>query len=212
MTALAWVALAVAALAAVTDWIAVARDDRHLEHLAKPVVLVAAIGLALAVTPADPSLRWPVVAGLVFGLVGDVLLMLDRFVPGALAFAVGHVCYLVAFVPLAHPPVALAAAALLGLLLLAVPGPRVVRGAMGRSRVLGGVVVVYEVLLAGVVVAGAGTGNAVLATGVVLFAASDLLNGWRRFVGSPPGGRVVVHATYHVGQVLIALSLITLGG
>ena len=38
MTALAWAALVVAAVAALTDWVAVGRDDRRLEHLAKPAV------------------------------------------------------------------------------------------------------------------------------------------------------------------------------
>lgn len=212
MTTLAWAALVVAAVAAVTDWVAVGRDDRRLEHLAKPAVLVAVVVLALAVEPLDPALRWPVVVGLLCGLAGDVLLMLDRFVPGALAFAAGHVAYLVGFVPLPHPLPWLAGSLVLGALLLVAAAPKVVRGAAGRSRVLGAVVGGYTVLLVAVLVAGAGAGVPVLAAGVVLFVVSDLANGWRRFVGPTPGGRVLVHATYHLGQALIALSLLVVGG
>jgi len=212
VNALAWFALGAAAVFAGIDWWAVGRGDVHLEHRAKPLVLLSVIAVAVTLTPADPALRWPVVAGLVFGLVGDIGLMLDRFVAGALAFAAGHVCYLIAFVPVPHTPRALVAASLVGALLLALAAPGVVRGAWARAPTLGGVVAGYVLLLVAVLVAGAGTGVAVLAAGVVLFTVSDLLNGRRRFVGPTRGGRVAIHATYHVGQALIALSLLTLTG
>jgi uncharacterized membrane protein YhhN len=212
VTTLAWVALVVAAVAAVTDWLAVGRDDRRLEHVAKPAVLVALVVVALSVDAAPGAPRAAVVLGLLFGLAGDVGLMLDRFVPGMVAFSVGHVAYLVAFVPQPHPVLPLVLSLVAGALLLALAGPPVVRGASAKSRTLGRVVVVYMLLLTAVVVAGAGTGVPVLVAGVALFAASDLSNGWRRFVGPNPGGRVLIHATYHVGQALLALSLLVLPG
>lgn len=42
---------------AVTDWIAVARKDKRLECLAKPVTLLALIGVALLLQPIDGTLR-----------------------------------------------------------------------------------------------------------------------------------------------------------
>ena len=65
----------------------------------------------------------------------------------------------------------------------------------------------YLLLVSSVVVAGASTESPVLAAGVTLFWVSDTLNGWRRFVGPTPGGRPLIHATYHVGQLLIAIAL-----
>ena len=53
----------------------------------------------------------------------------------------------------------------------------------------------------------AGTGLLVTAIGGALFVVSDALLGWGRFVGPAPGGRVLVHVTYHLGQAGLVLWL-----
>ena len=57
------------------------------------------------------------------------------------------------------------------------------------------------------VVLAVGTWSTLAGLGALLFLASDTLLGWGRFVGSAPGGRVLVHVTYHVGQALLVLAL-----
>ena len=91
--------MAVAAVVAAADWVAVARRSKPLEYVCKPAVMVALVGVALALVPVSPAQRWWFVAALVFGCAGDVFLMLprDRFVPGLAAFLVGHLCYVVGF-------------------------------------------------------------------------------------------------------------------
>jgi len=51
---------------------------------------IVVLALLAAVGRADRLIVW----ALVFGAAGDALLALDRLEPGALAFAVGHICYI----------------------------------------------------------------------------------------------------------------------
>ncbi len=210
MTAGAWAAVVAAIVAAGFDWWSVARDRRDVEAIAKPAVLVALIAAAAALTPADPAVRTAVVVGLTLGLVGDVLLFFDQFLPGAAAFLAGHLAYLVAFLltPLSLPWLVVGAIAL-GVMVGTVAGP-IVAGARERSPTVGRVVIVYLMAIGAVLVFGIGTGNPWVVAGVVLFTLSDALLAYGRFVGPAPGGRVAVHATYHVAQGLLVASLLTL--
>ena len=66
-----------------------------LGYVFKPLTLIPILGLALTAPPArPPRYRWGIVAGLLFSLAGDVLLMLpsDRFLAGLLSFLAAHVC------------------------------------------------------------------------------------------------------------------------
>ena len=52
------------------------------------------------------------------------------------------------------------------------------------------------------------TGRAAAIVGASLFAASDALIAWNRFVGSTPAASVVIMVTYHLGQLGLVLSLV----
>ncbi len=75
-------------------------DGRWLHWLAKPAttLLIAAIAWRVR-DPAQPTYRRAVLAGMLLSCVGDIALMLpmDAFVPGLVAFLLAHVCYIVAF-------------------------------------------------------------------------------------------------------------------
>lgn len=210
MTDASWVLFAVAAVAAAFDWWSVATDRRRVEYAAKPAVLVALIGAALVLDPAHQAVRWWFVVGLVFGLAGDVLLMLDKFIPGAAAFLLGHIAYVVGFLLVPLQPLWLGAGLLLLVVGVIVVGRRILVAASQRSRVLGGVVVAYLAALAAVLVLGIGTALPIAAAGALLFATSDALLAWGRFVGPAPGGRTLVHITYHCAQALLVLALLHL--
>ena len=91
-------ALVAAGLVAVADWIAVARDQRSVERIAKPVVIVCLLAaVALAGLGASAS-RWLLVAALVASLAGDWFLLPPvRFTAGLAAFLVAHLAYLALF-------------------------------------------------------------------------------------------------------------------
>ncbi len=202
MTTTAALLLAVAGVAAFVDWWSVATDRLGVEFVAKPAVVIALIGVALAIEPAEGVARGLVIAALGASLVGDVVLMTPdaRFEVGLVAFLVAHLLYIAAFMGDFQVGPGVAAAVLVGGLALGV-APQVVEAAARQKRWLGAAVAAYVVAVSATAVAAAGTGVLVAGVGGALFLASDALLGWGRFIGPTPGGRVLVHMTYHAGQV-----------
>lgn len=201
MTTTAVLLLALAGVAACVDWWSVAEDRLGVEFVAKPMVIIALIGVALAIDTSDGVARGVIVAALGASLVGDVVLMTPdaRFEAGLVAFLVAHVLYLVAFLPDFEVGPGLAAAVLVVGVSLGVV-PQVLEAARRHGRFLSAAVAVYIVAVSATAVAAAGTGVAVVALGGAAFLISDALLGWGRFIGPAPGGRVLVHVTYHLGQ------------
>jgi uncharacterized membrane protein YhhN len=210
VTALAGVLLAITVVSAVIDWIAVRNEHRPAEYLFKPLTLVALTATALALDPQDPTVRTWFVVALVLSLAGDVFLMLpgDLFVPGLGSFLLAHLAYVVGLV--------IAGLALVGVLAglvvvagaFALIGTRLVRGIRRTEPAMAPPVVAYMGVISAMVVCAIGTGDGVAIAGAALFYASDALIGWGRFVKEHPSGRLAVMVTYHVGQILLVLSLV----
>lgn len=199
--------------AAVLDWWAVATERGRLERLAKPATLGALIVVAATIDPTTPAARPWFLAALAASLAGDVLLLPPGwFVAGLVAFLVAHLAYLGGF--LTHP-VSLAGTATglaWALVLAAVVGRPIVRGAAERAGLAAPVVAYLGAILAMAVVA---TGSGTLAAaGAWLFVASDAALGWDRFVTPPAATPATVArrglvsiVPYHIGQLLLTLSL-----
>jgi uncharacterized membrane protein YhhN len=166
---------------------------------------------AAALIPAESDwIRWWIVIGLAFGLVGDVLLFQDRFGPGAAAFLIGHLAYIGALVPIEHPrPAVIFGLVIVGAFAISL-GRCIVRGAWRQSPVLGGIVVAYMITIGAVVVLAVGSWSTVAGIAALLFMASDTLLAWARFVGAAPGGRVAVMVTYQLAQAGFVLAIPTL--
>lgn len=203
MTSLAWVLAAVTAAFALTDWWAVVADRPRVRHVAKPGTLVALIGVALAVDPADPTVRAWMVAGLVLSLAGDVFLMLPErwFLAGLVAFLLGHVAYVVGLL-LAPTSVGWT---VVGLAVVALGVATVGRAIVGRvrsgtHRELALPVAAYLVVISAMVVSAFGTAAAAAIVGASLFYVSDATLAWNRFVEPLRWGPLAVMVTYHLGQ------------
>lgn len=215
--------MAIAGVIAVLDWWAVAdrksdrlgRSDggpnrRDIERWAKPAVMVFLIAAAVLIPAESDWIRWWIVIGLAFGLVGDVLLFQDRFIPGAAAFLVGHLAYIMALVPIEHPvPAVIFGLVIVGAFAVSL-GRCIARGAWRQSPVLGGIVVAYMITIGAVVVLAVGSWSTIAGIAALLFMASDTLLAWGRFVGSAPGGRVAVMVTYQLAQAGFVLAIPTL--
>lgn len=192
--------LALFALFALVDWIAVARDRQALEWLAKPAALAALLLWAGTGAAGSPWL----LAALLFSLLGDVYLMMpaNLFVPGLASFLIGHLAYVM---DLDASPGARAAWMLA---VLVATGPLAVRLFRGiPSLALRGAVGSYMLVISVMIASAIASGNRVAAAGAVLFGLSDSLIGWTRFVRSFPGGRLAIIVTYHVGQLLLVAAL-----
>jgi alkenylglycerophosphocholine/alkenylglycerophosphoethanolamine hydrolase len=212
MTTTAAILLAVASVAAFTDWWSVATDRLGVEFLAKPAVIICLIGVALALETGPGGAtnveRGIILAALGASLVGDVVLMTPdaRFEVGLAAFLLAHLFYVAAFIGDFATEPALAA----GLLVVALGFgvvPQLMAKVAEHGRLLTIAVSAYIVVVSATAIVGVGTGVAITGIGGVLFLTSDALLGWGRFVGATLGGRVLVHMTYHLGQVGLVLWL-----
>lgn len=218
-----WTLLAMAALAAVADWVAVARSDDRLEYAAKPAVLALLTAAAAVLADAHTDLvdrKWWFVAALAFCLLGDVLLMLPRdlFIPGLLAFLVGHVLFIVGLLQPPSPPgtppfvfstTGLVVASVVALAVGAVPATLIFKALLkDGAAVLIGPVTIYLVAILTMAVLAANVGVPAAALGAALFVVSDTVLALNRFVRPLTHGDMAVHVTYHLAQVLLVLSLV----
>jgi uncharacterized membrane protein YhhN len=195
-------------------------DGRWLHWLAKPTttLLIAAIAWRVH-DPVQPFYRRAVLAGMLLSCVGDIALMLpmDAFVPGLVAFLLAHLCYIVAFRDGLRAGWGLLAAAVL-------LGAFAVLNVMGlwphlpvpmRIPVLAYVVVLASMAVLALARAWARPRQAApepcsarwAATGAVLFVASDSLLAWDRFAGGLPLASLLVLSTYYAAQYAIARSV-----
>jgi uncharacterized membrane protein YhhN len=212
--------LGIAAIAAVIDWVAVWVDgprSRAVERVAKPVVLLALLAVAVA-WPAGTgdaaAVRPWLIAALAASLAGDVLLLPPgRFVAGLVAFLLAHLAYLVAFAQLPGSVPWL----VVGVVLAGGVAATVGRLLVGAARRVGlaAPVAVYLVAICGMAIAATRTGVPAAILGAWLFVASDAMLAWGRFKAPPPGSprgtprlRVAVIVTYHLGQVLLVAALV----
>ena len=210
MNAATFLLLALAAVVAVGDWIAVSAGARVAEYVLKPLTMVVLILAAVELDPSSDAARGALVVGLVLSLVGDVLLMVpaDLFVPGLAAFLAAHVAYVVALWMLGVGAGGLLVGAVVVVVGALLVGRRILAGAAAADSGLVAPVTAYLAVISAMVVSALGVGAFFAVAGALLFYASDAVLGWTRFVSDFPRSRVVVMITYHLGQLGLVLALI----
>lgn len=208
-----------AGLCALADWIAVARGDRRLERVFKPLTILLLAGAAFTSWEGAYDARFlATVAALTFSLAGDVFLMQDRdlLLQGLGAFLLAHVAYMVAF----GGPVLTPFAVFIATAIILVSGPTflgVRQGLRRRQRerlilpVLAYVFVISLMVVTAVTAPGASDwsrGSVVAAAvGAGLFYTSDALIGVHRFVKEQSWAPVTIMVTYHLGQIGLVYAL-----
>ncbi len=209
-------------LSAPLDWLAVARRWKPLEYVAKPAVMVFLLGYLWQRTHFHAPLGWFALA-LVLSLAGDIFLMLpkENFIGGLVSFLLAHLAYLVG---LNQQPPPLNLAGLLIVALVAGTGVQIYRRlrealiAQGRTQYVVPVGV-YACVIALMLISAlwtlaqpenlwADAPSLLVSGGAVLFFLSDTFLAWGKFIHPLPGGRALVHALYHLGQVGIILGAI----
>jgi len=214
VTTTAGVLLALTAVAAVVDWLAVGTRRTAVEYVAKPLTTAGLVAVALTLDPVHADMRTAFVAALVLSLVGDVLLMLPAerwFVPGLAAFLLAHVAYVVGFAIGPGTGTELLVGVVVAAAVAVPMGTRMVRSLRRTAPALVGPVTAYVVVIASMVACATGWGNGWAVAGAWLFFVSDALIGETRFVHPGWAGSrwapVAVIVTYHLGQAGLVLSL-----
>lgn len=207
--------------AAALDWLAVARGWKPLEYVAKPGTMLLLIAWMWQNGSFRDGLLWFGI-GLFVSLIGDILLMLpnEQFLAALAAFLLAQVMYIVGL-NLNTPPLTLPA--LLVILLVGVTAVQIYRRLSAGLRASGKTalqkpVMIYSFAISLMLISalwtlvrpdegpGAWQAGAALSVsaGGLLFFLSETLLAWNRFITALPGGRALVHATYHLGQVGLA--------
>lgn len=188
-----------------------------LHWIAKPLAtLLILAAAAFAWAPVSRRYRGWIVAGMLFSLAGDVLLMLpaNLFVAGLLVFLGGHLCFISAFLGdsrLGTRPLAWLACLLVGGANLVLLWPSI-------PAALHPAVAVYGLVLSGMGAQALGrawfhAGDALAlsarraAIGGLLFMLSDSLLAWNRFHGSMPLSTLWVLGSYYAALWFIARSV-----
>ena len=212
MNALAGSLLGVTFVIALVDWWATWTQRRPVRLVAKPATLIALIGVALAIDPADPRIRTWMVVGLALSLAGDVFLLFEErfFVFGLASFLLGHIAYVTAMqlAPTSVPGTLVGLVAVV--VAIALVGRRVVAAVRGGDHPeLVGPVIAYLLVISAMVVSAFGTLAPAAIIGAALFYASAATLAWNRFVAPLRLGPLAVMVTYHLGQIGLVLWMVT---
>jgi uncharacterized membrane protein YhhN len=177
----------------------------RLRIVAKTIASFDFVAVGLIAQDGSPYARW-IVIGLVLGALGDVCLLgagRRWFTIGLVAFLLGHLAYVVAIAQIVPPGDWLGLPALLpiaGAMFVLVR----LRPRLGSMTIP---VIAYIAVITTMVIAALASGRPRLATGAVLFFASDLAVARQRFVGRSLANKLVGLPAYYAGQLLIAWSI-----
>ncbi|HEY5269827.1 MAG TPA: lysoplasmalogenase, partial [Anaerolineales bacterium] len=193
LTTLMFIAILVAAVA---DWVAVAKGWKKIETIAKPITMVLLFGyLALAGGfAATPLICFGL--GIFFSLAGDVFLMLSErwFIAGLVAFLLAHAAYIVGLnTPLGD--ISPLWAISIGII-LAITAARVLRPILAGVREKGQGRLAVPVMAYGTVITlmllsailtiyrvdWKTSASGLVCLGAILFYFSDIILAWNKFV------------------------------
>ena len=215
-------AFGLAALESLALW----KNWLRLEYIVKPAVMIVLFIWLLTSVGLNGALLW-FGFGILFSLVGDVLLMisLDRmFQAGLVAFLLAHMAYVIGFnIPL---PV-FSVWGLIFAVMVSLGGARIIRRILGVLSSKGQVsmrtpIIVYSLVISVMLLSAMmklsdltwdANAAALVSVGAFLFYISDIILAWNKFVSPIQHGRIYNIAAYHLGQIaLIAGVIMHFGG
>jgi len=215
-----WLVLALvfAALESYALW----KSWDRLEYVVKPAVMICLFLWLYFSTGLQGLTLWFGI-GIVFSLVGDVLLMISlerMFMFGLIAFLFAHVAYLFGF---QNELMEVNAWSVLLIVILSVSAVRVMRRIVSAIRAKGQTrlatpVIVYSTVITVMLYAAMITisnpewttrASFFVSVGAFLFYISDLILAWNKFVSPIKNGRILNIAAYHLGQIGLIAGVIS---
>ncbi len=216
--------LGLAFLVALIDWFAVWKKNRILEGYVKPLTMGLLITWVIIFGSQEEVLNTNLVyfvIGLGFCLLGDFFLFLPPerfFVFGLAAFLIGHVWYIVGFGGFEQLSDFLIPSLIylfvIGVAAYQIVGKLIAGLRRNKKERLIGPLILYAIVIS-VMLGSAGlrffdsswttAGAYLVAGGALFFYISDVLNAWERFVNKFGHDRLIIMATYHLGQFGLAI-------
>ncbi len=202
---------------AILDWLAVEKQWKIVEYIAKPATMLAILAWIWVASGWGGSMLWFTV-GVIFCLLGDIFLMLpwNMFLFGLLAFLAGHIFYVIGLNTSA-PYFNLLGIFLVILVVMYIAWlyPRLAGGLHAKDQdKLKIPVLIYAIVISSMVYSALltwtrpGWSNIaalIASAGALLFYASDSMLAWDRFINPLSHARLRVMVTYHLGQIGIIL-------
>lgn len=207
---------------AAVEWLAVSKGWRKVEYLAKPGVMVLLLGWLALAGGLSGALTW-FGTGILLSMAGDIFLLLPNerrwFLFGLGAFLLAHLAYTLGLnmPPAPLTPLVLGLALFVGISVL----PLIRRILLGlREKGLRRLVepVRYYATAITLMLFSAlatlfrsdwmSTPAYLVSLGAALFAISDAVLAWNKFVSPVRRGRLIVMVTYHLGQILLAMGAV----
>jgi len=193
-----------------------------LEYVVKPAVMICLFIWLYLSTGLQGLTLWFGV-GILFSLLGDVLLMisLDRmFIFGLVAFLLAHIAYLIGF---QNELMGVTSWSVLLIVILSISAVRVIRRIVSAIRTKGQTrlvnpVIVYSIVITMMLYAAMTTisnpewkarASFFVSAGAFLFYISDLILAWNKFVSPIKNGRILNIAAYHLGQIGLIAGVIS---
>jgi alkenylglycerophosphocholine/alkenylglycerophosphoethanolamine hydrolase len=215
-----WLILAL--IFASLEIIAVSRNLQRLEYMAKPAVMVCLFLWLYSSSGLQGNTFW-FGLGVLFSLVGDVLLMIssDRmFLLGLIAFLFAHISYITGF---RDEIVNVTAWSLILAVLIAINVGRLLRRIVGAMRIKGENRLVIPVIIYGTIIsvmlyaamstiydpAWKTSAAFFVSVGAFMFCASDAILAWNKFVTPLRNGRVWNISLYYLGQLGLIAGVIS---
>lgn len=214
-----WLILAI--IAAVIESIAVQKDIRRLEMLAKPLVMVFLFFWLLSETGLQGTAFW-FGLGILFSLAGDIALINSSermFIAGLISFLLTHIFYLLGFRDQLFNVTTLS---VILFFVIYLSGLWLLRYIVNTMRATGQNTLAFPVIIYGLVIslmlyAATSTlfdtrwnsGAALLVgAGALLFYVSDLILAWIKFVHPINHGRLFNIVAYYLGQIALIAGVI----
>jgi uncharacterized membrane protein YhhN len=202
--------------------LALRRNWPRLEYIAKPAVMACLFIWLVLESGLQDHLLW-FGLGILFSLIGDVLLMisLERlFIPGLAAFLFTHISYLIG---LQDQLLNITVWSFVLLFFIFLNAIRLLKRLLGAMRASGQDRLVYPVVLYSLVVslvlyaamstifdpAWGTTAAFLVSAGAFLFWLSDLILAWNKFVSPVNNSRTINILAYHLGQIGLIAGVIS---
>jgi uncharacterized membrane protein YhhN len=210
------VLVVVVVVLAIADWVVIWRGEERRRPVTKTLATIGLVAIAAVVGDMDGDARVALIVAVILCLAGDVFLLGDddtSFLAGLGSFAFGHGAYVVTalLIGVTWPRLAWAFP-----FLAVVLGVQTVTQMLPRAKRHGGTamvvaVAIYSGIISAMVITATGTSSWVAAAGAMLFATSDSIIGYNRFVKPVRQADLPIMVTYHAGQALLILGLIAAG-
>jgi uncharacterized membrane protein YhhN len=209
--------LLIAIIAAMLDWLAVAKNWKQLEYMMKPAVIIALLSWFALNAGFSVQMIWFGI-GLVFSLAGDIFLMLptNHFIEGLISFLFAHIAYIIGLNQTIPP---LNIVSLILTILVLVTAYQMYRRITSTLSEAGGkslkiplliyTVAISIMLLSALLTLVRPSWDAlpalIISIGALMFFISDSILAWNKFVHVINYGNLAVMVTYHLGQLGIIL-------